>query len=75
LIVAPKWLAGSGMEQNFSAQEQFWGDTSIKLPGHAAASWRNILTGESIAIQGKQDAGLSVSHALKNFPVGLLLRT
>jgi (1->4)-alpha-D-glucan 1-alpha-D-glucosylmutase len=73
LILAPKWLAGSGMEQSPSAQGKFWGNTSIVLPKNVAASWRNVLTDESVTAQGKQGAGLSVSDALKNFPVGLLL--
>jgi (1->4)-alpha-D-glucan 1-alpha-D-glucosylmutase len=73
LILAPKWLASSGVEQNPSAQEKFWGNTSIVLPDNVAASWRNVLTGESITAQGNLDEGLSVGDALKNFPMGLLL--
>jgi (1->4)-alpha-D-glucan 1-alpha-D-glucosylmutase len=73
LVLAPKWLAGSGMEQNWSAQQNFWGTTSIVLPDNVAASWRSVLTGESVRTQGNSGAGLSVSDALKNFPVGLLL--
>jgi (1->4)-alpha-D-glucan 1-alpha-D-glucosylmutase len=73
LILAPKWLAGSGMEQNSNAQQKFWGKTSIVLPDNAAASWQNVLTGESVRAQGNRHAGLSLRDALKNFPVGLLL--
>ena len=73
LVLAPKWLAGSGIEQNPSTQGKFWGNTSIVLPDNVAASWRNVLTGESVTAQGNQNAGLSVSDALKNFPVALLL--
>jgi (1->4)-alpha-D-glucan 1-alpha-D-glucosylmutase len=73
LVLAPKWLAGSRMEQNSSVQAKFWGNTSILLPGNVAASWRNVLTGESVTAQGNRDAGLSVGDALKNFPVALLL--
>ena len=73
LVLAPKWLAGSGMEQNLNAQEKFWGNTSIVLPNNAAASWRNVLTGESVWAQGNRHAGLSLGDALKSFPVGLLL--
>ena len=72
LVLAPKWLAGSGMAQNPGAQDKFWGNTSIVLPENAA-SWRNVLTGDSVAVQGNQRGGLSVSQALKNFPVALLL--
>ena len=73
LVLAPKWLAGSGMEQNPNAQGKFWGNTSILLPDNIAASWRNVLTGEAVTAQGQQHADFSVGHALKNFPVGLLL--
>jgi len=73
LVLAPKWLAGSGMEQNLSARQKFWGNTSILLPDHAAASWRNVLTGEPVTAQGNRHASLSLSDALKSFPVGLLL--
>ena len=73
LVLAPKWLAGSGLEQNPSAQGRFWGNTSILLPDNVAASWRNVLTGESVMAERSQNKGLSVSNALKNFPVALLL--
>jgi len=73
LVLAPKWLAGSGLEQNPSAQGRFWGNTSILLPDNVAASWRNVLTGDSLPAERNQNTGLSVSSALKNFPVALLL--
>jgi (1->4)-alpha-D-glucan 1-alpha-D-glucosylmutase len=72
LILAPKWLVGSGMEQNSNEGARFWGNTSIVLPD-MVASWRNILTIDSVRSQLNRDAGLSVSEALKNFPVALLL--
>jgi len=73
LVLAPKWLAGSGIEQNSSGQAKFWGNTSIVLSHNAAASWRNVFTGESVTAQENRNAGLNVSDALKNFPVALLL--
>ena len=73
LVLAPKWLAGSGIEQNSSGQAKFWGNTSIVLSDNAAASWRNVFTGESVTAQENRDAGLNVSDALKSFPVALLL--
>jgi (1->4)-alpha-D-glucan 1-alpha-D-glucosylmutase len=73
LVLAPKWLAGSGMEQNPYAQGKFWGNTSILLPDNVAGSWRNVLTGGSVTAERKRNTGLSVSDALKNFPVALLL--
>jgi (1->4)-alpha-D-glucan 1-alpha-D-glucosylmutase len=73
LILAPKWLAGSGMEQNSKEHAGFWANTSILLPDNMGASWHNILTGESITVQSNRVVGLSVGEALKNFPVALLL--
>jgi (1->4)-alpha-D-glucan 1-alpha-D-glucosylmutase len=73
LVLAPKWLAASEMVQNSGVQQQFWGNTAIPLPNNMAPSWRNVLTGQSLAAQGNRDAGLRVSDALKNFPVALLL--
>jgi (1->4)-alpha-D-glucan 1-alpha-D-glucosylmutase len=73
LVLAPKWLAGSGMERNSNAQRKFWGETSIVLPDNVTASWRNVLTGESVTAQGNRRACSSVSDVLKDFPVGLFL--
>jgi (1->4)-alpha-D-glucan 1-alpha-D-glucosylmutase len=73
LVLAPKWLAGSGMERNSNAQRKFWGETSIVLSDNVTASWRNVLTGESVTAQGNRRACLSVSDVLKDFPVGLFL--
>jgi (1->4)-alpha-D-glucan 1-alpha-D-glucosylmutase len=73
LVVAPKWLAGSGIEKHPGAQATFWGNTSIVLPNNATASWRNVFTGEALTAQGNRHAGLSLSDALNNFPVALLL--
>jgi len=72
LVLALKWLAGSGMIQNANAQANFWGNTSIRLPDNGSASWQNALTGESVSAKN-QSASLNVSDALKNFPVALLL--
>jgi (1->4)-alpha-D-glucan 1-alpha-D-glucosylmutase len=73
LVVAPKWLAGSGMQQDSNGQAKYWGNTSIVLSDNAAPSWRNVFTGESVTAQENRDAGLNVSDALKSFPVALLL--
>jgi maltooligosyltrehalose synthase len=73
LVIAPKWLAGSGMGQNSGAQREFWENTSIVLPENVAESWRNVLTGESLTARGDRSEGLSLSDVLKDFPVGLFL--
>jgi (1->4)-alpha-D-glucan 1-alpha-D-glucosylmutase len=73
LILAPKWMAVSGMEQHSNKHAGFWANTSIALPDNTGASWQDILTGESISVHSNRDAGLSVAEALENFPVALLL--
>ncbi len=72
LIVAPKWLAASGLHKDRSAGQQFWGNTSITLPGRAT-SWRNIFTYESV--EGHEADGqisIRLADVLQHFPVALL---
>jgi (1->4)-alpha-D-glucan 1-alpha-D-glucosylmutase len=73
LIIAPKWLATSGMDLDQNAQRQFWGSTSITSPGYAALEWLNVFTGKGISgqeIDGR--ASIRVADALESFPVALL---
>lgn len=73
LIVAPKWLAASGMDRELSAQKQFWGETSISFLEKAPDQWRNVLTGERIMAQKSGErASVRVADALSKFPVALL---
>jgi (1->4)-alpha-D-glucan 1-alpha-D-glucosylmutase len=73
LIIAPKWLAASGMERESNGQKKFWGNTSVALPEDAAETWRNVLTGESVIVQKNGErAMVRVADALSQFPVALL---
>jgi (1->4)-alpha-D-glucan 1-alpha-D-glucosylmutase len=73
LIVAPKWLAGSGMEKEADARLKFWGHTSIILPHKSSRSWRNVFTGESIeSFLNGQQGSIEVATVLSHFPVALL---
>jgi (1->4)-alpha-D-glucan 1-alpha-D-glucosylmutase len=73
LIIAPKWLAAAGMDRESGEQTNFWGNTSVALPEHAAEMWRNILTGDSVIAQRIGERGIvRVADALSNFPVAML---
>ena len=73
LIVAPKWLAASGMDREHDGQTKFWVNTLIALPEKAAESWRNVLTGESVIAQKNSErATVRVADVLTQFPVALL---
>jgi len=73
LIVAPKWLAGSGIDTGGNSGQAFWGKTSILLPSDARLSWQNIYTGEPVKHSSNGRSGeIEVASVLKNFPVALL---
>jgi (1->4)-alpha-D-glucan 1-alpha-D-glucosylmutase len=73
LIVAPKWLAASGMGRESGEQTKFWGSTFIALREKASVEWRNVLTGDRIIAQNNGDhAMVRVADALSKFPVALL---
>jgi (1->4)-alpha-D-glucan 1-alpha-D-glucosylmutase len=73
LIVAPKWLAASGIDREAGEQTKFWGNTFIALPENAAETWRNVLTNESVVAQKiGERAMVRVADALRQFPVALL---
>jgi (1->4)-alpha-D-glucan 1-alpha-D-glucosylmutase len=72
LIIAPKWLAAPGIE-NDHARRDFWSETAISLPPHLSGSWQNAFTSEAFPIASNESHGsLNLSTALGNFPVALL---
>ena len=75
LIVAPKWLANSGMDlaKGFdeSGWKTFWEGTEIVVDDERAKIWRNVLTGEDVATN-PSTGRIALSELLKHFPVGLL---
>jgi (1->4)-alpha-D-glucan 1-alpha-D-glucosylmutase len=73
LIIAPKWRAASGMENDESARRDFWSKTGISLPAHMGGSWQNVFTGEAVPRLSNGPRGsLDLSAMLSNFPVALL---
>jgi (1->4)-alpha-D-glucan 1-alpha-D-glucosylmutase len=71
LVIAPKWLASSGLNPDSNVQQEFWGDTAIALPDGKTA-WQNIFTGESFAGQVERNAAIRLADALEHFPVAVL---
>ena len=76
LIIAPKWLAGAGVDRNPEMQQRFWGKTSITIPnGAPSASWRNIFTDEMFEASqkaGSSGSSIYTADVLGHFPVALL---
>jgi (1->4)-alpha-D-glucan 1-alpha-D-glucosylmutase len=76
LIVAPKWLANSGLHDGSGTHQDFWADTSISLRAGDSRNWRNIFTGESATpAAGDNRSILEVADLLRHFPVALLSST
>ncbi len=73
LIIAPKWLAASGMGVDAQARQTFWQKTKIALPGNCSGPWRNIFTDANVEIVKDGDRQfIAVADAIRDFPVALL---
>jgi (1->4)-alpha-D-glucan 1-alpha-D-glucosylmutase len=73
LIVAPKWLAASGMDRETNERSRFWGNTLIALREKAPVEWRNVLTGDRIIAHNNGERTMvRVADVLRQFPVALL---
>lgn len=72
LTIAPKWLAGSGLHQDWNAGPQFWRDTSIMLPDGGSRAWRNVFTDELLDLQSFDHDRIRIADALRHFPIALL---
>jgi (1->4)-alpha-D-glucan 1-alpha-D-glucosylmutase len=76
LVIAPKFLAASGIHHDPATSRKFWHDTTICLPAARNKKWVNIFTGQVIdsGSRGQDQPGeLHVSDVLQPFPVALLL--
>ncbi len=49
---------------------EVWGKSELILPQNAPRNWRNVLTGEEIAVP--EGRGLAISEVLRTFPVALM---
>jgi (1->4)-alpha-D-glucan 1-alpha-D-glucosylmutase len=73
LVIAPKWLAASGLEHDEDARRRFWEDTAVIMNEERSKSWRNVFTGEQInRAEGAGNSSISVAEVLRHFPVALL---
>ncbi|MDR3568871.1 MAG: malto-oligosyltrehalose synthase [Syntrophobacteraceae bacterium] len=53
--------------------EKVWGESFLKIPADAPASWRNVFTGESVETIGeRRDPGLPLHRIFAHFPVAFL---
>ncbi len=69
LVVAPRFLTSLVRPGEAPLGEPVWGDTSIKLPRDAPATWHNAITDEILRAQGE----VSVGEVLANFPAAILV--
>ena len=75
LTVAPRLCANMmDAEGPLIPAPEAWEDTSIRLPGElAGAAYRNVLTGERVVAEERNEKVLlSVGRLLRNFPAALL---
>jgi len=76
LIVVPRWLARGRYPAKPGKVGGFWGNTEVRLPAAAPASWSNVLTGE--IVEARTAGGrriLRTDKLLGAFPVAMLSGT
>jgi (1->4)-alpha-D-glucan 1-alpha-D-glucosylmutase len=75
LAVVPRLVAGLTRGKEQSPIGEIWRGTSLHLSGLGLEhSFRNIFTGESVAVKPGTNSELSVEYLLGKFPVALLER-
>jgi len=71
LVVVPRLVAGLLQDMDVvPIGPRIWGDTHVLLPSSPEKYW-NAFTGESTSLKSNDDARLSVSRVLKDFPVAV----
>jgi (1->4)-alpha-D-glucan 1-alpha-D-glucosylmutase len=71
LVIAPRFFTRLSPDPDrFVPDPGVWADTVLPMPGDAPTAWRDVLSGEVIALSGERHLGLGV--ALRFFPVALL---
>jgi (1->4)-alpha-D-glucan 1-alpha-D-glucosylmutase len=80
IAIVPRFLARAGYPSKgvpgSDEARRFWANTRIRLDSAAPKSWKNILTGETIAItQSNGRSGLDLAQVFAHFPVALLTRS
>ncbi|MGI8741909.1 MAG: malto-oligosyltrehalose synthase [Bryobacteraceae bacterium] len=70
IVLVPRFLTSLTALEKMPLGRRFWKDSAIRLPDDAPVTWRNILTGETVA--GSLTTGIQLSDALRLFPVAVL---
>jgi (1->4)-alpha-D-glucan 1-alpha-D-glucosylmutase len=70
LTIVPRFLTSVIQPDDYPLGEQTWMDTRLKLPLQSSSSWKNLITQQTVNIDGE----LTIGEALKHFPVALLVR-
>lgn len=70
VAVAPRLLTGVAQETVCPLGLEVWGDTAVRLPPEAPASWIEAISGKEVQAQG---GVVLVGDLLALFPVGLAL--
>ncbi|BAY24794.1 malto-oligosyltrehalose synthase [Calothrix sp. NIES-2100] len=69
IAIAPRFLTRLIQPGEYPLGESVWQDTQLQLPKGTSATWKNVLTQQSLEATGT----LSISAALAHFPVALLV--
>jgi (1->4)-alpha-D-glucan 1-alpha-D-glucosylmutase len=69
LVVAPRFLTSLVNPGDLPLGEPVWGDTGIRLPRDAPATWRNAITDETLHARGE----IPVGDVLAHFPTAILV--
>ena len=73
IVVVPRLTANLAREGIFPLGQVSWGSSNISLPSAAPSNWKNILTGEDIAVpRTRRRKALSAASAFSRLPFALL---
>ncbi len=74
LTAAPRLTVSLVKAGSMPLGARTWAETELVLPGNSPKSWRNVLTGEELAVSasGSAEPVLPLAAVLRRFPVALL---
>ncbi len=74
IILAPRWYARLEPAEALPLGDDVWGENAIDVSSLPAGAYRNVLTGETVAAEKREDATvLLVRRVLGAFPVAVLM--
>lgn len=71
LVAVPRLVSHVVGEGKFPLGDA-WGDTTLKIPSRAPATWRNLFTGENLNTGAHAEKWLLLSDIFRNLPFALL---